>query len=139
MGINYFGITILLAIAAMAVYFWNKRRIVANFLLGGLILIGLSHLDFLDFAGKLGPISGAIMVVGYLGLNLTYLFYLLNKKRKWHIVYACCFSIFFLSFCLAYIDYGKYYEHKAGMLIRIFASFFPLYLLEVRNNGKNLN
>lgn len=137
MKIDYFELLILPAIAIAVLYFWKKRRILANFLLGALILIGLSYLNFLGFTGKPDVLSAAIMIFGYAGLNLTYVFYLMNKKAGWHIVYACCFSIFFLSFCLACIDYGEYHEHKSGMLVRIFVSFFPLYIIEVRHNGKN--
>lgn len=136
MEINYFEIVMLLAISAITIYFWKKRRILANFLLGGLILIGLSYLDFLGFRGKLDVLSGFFMMCGYLGLNLTYVFYFINKSSGWHKIFAGCFSFFFLFLCLFFVDYGKYNEHKAGMLVRVFAAFFPIYIFPVRNDEK---
>lgn len=137
MGINFFGIIILLGICAMTVYFWKKTRLIANFLLGGLILIGLSHLDFLGFGGKLGVLSAFCMMCGYLGLNLTYIFYLINKRSEWHKIYAACFSVFALFFCFVFVDYGKMYEFKTGMLVRVFAAFFPIYIFTLKNERKN--
>ncbi|SHL95487.1 hypothetical protein [Chryseobacterium polytrichastri] len=133
---NFFQFTILLIAIVSIIYSWKKNRLVANFLLGILILIGLSSLDFLDFQGEIGILTACFMMFSYLGFSFTYVIYAANKNSDYHITYSCSFLVIFISVCFFCIDSGKYYEYKFGEALRIIVSFFPLYILTLIEDRK---
>ncbi|MFP3592061.1 hypothetical protein [Chryseobacterium sp. SIMBA_038] len=133
---NFFQLTVLLIVIVTIIYSWKKNRLVANFLLGILILIGLSNLDFLDFEGEMDTLTACFMMFSYLGFSFTYVIYGVNKNSDYHITYSCSFLVIFISVCFFCIDGGKYYEYKFGMASRIIVSFFPLYILTLIEDRK---
>lgn len=136
MNINFFQLSVLLITIIILIYSWKRNRFLANFLLGALILISVSHLDFLDYKGTIDTLTFSSLMSGYSLLNFTYIVYNCNKESNLHMIYSCSFFIIFSLFVLFFVDYGKYYEYKFGTLIRVFISFFPLYVLTVYQDRK---
>lgn len=136
MNINFFQLSVLLITIIILIYSWKRKRSLANFLLGALILIGLSSLDFLDFEREMSILTTCFMMFSYLGFSFTYVIYAANKNSDYHITYSCSFLVIFISVCFFCIDGGKYYEYKFGEALRIIVSFFPLYILTLIEDRK---
>jgi uncharacterized membrane protein YccC len=122
MNINFFQISILLISIVIIIYIWHKSRLISNFLLGALILIALSCLNFLDFKGHLDTISITYMIFSFILLNAT--MWIKNKRKSYIYSIVSFILITFILFVLT--DPGEYYEYKLGIVVRIFLSFFPI-------------
>ena len=130
MEVNYFQLIIFLIVVSVTIYFWYKFKLqfITNFLLGGLILIALSKLDFLGFKGKLDVLSFVFVIAAYIILNISSLLTYMFKEYQQRFFFV--FPVFFFSilvfvlFC--FVDPNEYYEYKFGILSRLFFSFFPL-------------
>ncbi|SDI64118.1 hypothetical protein SAMN05421542_1577 [Chryseobacterium jejuense] len=136
MGLNFFQIAVLLILIGVIIVFWKKLQIVSTFLLGGLLLMGLCSLDFLGFQGTSSALIGFILAVAYCMINITYLILYIKKDHRISLIYAIAFFTLFTLFCLFYIDSGKYYELKFGIIVRLFLSFFPLYFFKYYKTNK---
>lgn len=128
MNLNFFQIAVLIIVIGIIILCWKKIRYISNFFLGGLILIILSSFNFWGFSGKLDALSGFFLTIGYCFINLTYIIFIIKKEAKTPLIFAILFFIMFSVICLFFVDYGKYFEHKFGMILRLFLSFFPLYV-----------
>lgn len=136
MNINFFQFSVLLITLIILIYSWKRKRSLANFLLGALILIALSHLDFLDYNGTIDTLTLTFLITSYSFLSFTYMLYNNNRKSNLHIIYSCSVFIIFWLILFFFFDFGKYYAYKFGTLIRVFFSFFPLYILTVNQDRK---
>ncbi len=95
MEINIFQIVIPIVFIAIVFYIWYRYQIhfIGNFLVGGIILIFLSNLDFLGFKGKIGALSIVLISLFYILLNISTLFIYLFRDKKKNVF---CFSNNFL-------------------------------------------
>lgn len=130
MEINYFQIIKFLIAVSITVYFWYKFKLqfITNFLLGGLILIALSKLDFLGFNGKLDVLSFVFIIAAYIVLNisslLTYMFK--EYQQRFFFLFPIIFFIIITCMFMGVLDKPEDQTYLAGILSRLFLSFFPL-------------
>jgi hypothetical protein len=137
---NLFQITIstIGLITIGLIYLKKGISLLFNFLAGGVILILLSKLDYHDFEGKLDSLSGGIMMLFYVFMNLI-LFYVFSSNNKRECFFSIpLFTYFIMCICLfILVDYGKYYLFKIGIISRVFLAYFPLYTLLYYKKYKN--
>ncbi|GAA4153616.1 hypothetical protein GCM10022217_09580 [Chryseobacterium ginsenosidimutans] len=132
MEINIFQIIISIIFAAVVFYIWFTYKIQykGNFFIGGIILIFLSNLDFLGFEGKIGALSIFLIASFYILLNVSILFiYLFKDKKKIYFVFPTIVFLIILLFEFFFVDPNAFVQFKLGIAIRLFISFFPLFIL----------
>ena len=108
-----------------------KLNFFNRFIFGGIILILLSKMDFLNFRGKIGVLIMANIFIFYLIMNLLPLFiYLFNLeiRRKNYFTLPIMTFLLLIYILLILIDPSKYSILKIGILTRIFFSYFPLHI-----------
>ena len=140
MSLNLFQMIVILGALLLTFSFWYKYRFsfISNFFVGGIILILLCNLDFLDSKGQFTVFTGVFIISSYIILNLSSLFiYLFKNKKHIHIIFPVIIFIIISIFWLFYIHPYGYYKRKTGVLIRMFLAFFPLY--SYTYNKKNIN
>ena len=134
MEINYFQLIIFLIAVSVTVYFWYKFKLqfITNFLLGGLILIALSKLDFLGFKGKLDVLSFVFIIAAYIVLNisslLTYMFK--DYQQRFFFVFPVIFFsiLAFVLFCFVLLIRTNTMNINLGFYHVYFFLFFLYYI-----------
>ena len=134
MEINYFQLIIFLIAVSVTVYFWYKFKLqfITNFLLGGLILIALSKLDFLGFKGKLDVLSFVFIIAAYIVLNisslLTYMFK--DYQQRFFFVFPVIFfsSLAVVLFCFVLLIRTNTMNINLGFYHVYFFLFFLYYI-----------
>jgi len=132
MGLNLFQIVSLIIIFMIMFYIWSIYRVhlISIFFIGGIILILLSKLDFLDFKGKLDVLSVVFITLSYIFINIfsCILYFFDSFKRKiYYFLFPIIAFLIVAIVLVCLIDSYKYLEYKFGILLRLFLAFFPLY------------
>lgn len=129
---------ILLVIIFMIIFFIpHKYYMITNFFIGGVILIFLSKMDFLEFEGKLDPISISFITISYIFIYISSLFiYFFNhyKRKKYYCLFQIIAFLMVSIILIFFIDPYKYLIYKLGILFRLFLSFFPFHIIYYMKN-----
>ena len=142
MEVNYFQLIIFLIVVSVTIYFWYKFKLqfITNFLLGGLILIALSKLDFLGFKGKLDVLSFVFIIAAYIVLNisslLTYMFK--DYQQRFFFVFPVIFFsiLAFVLFCFVLLIRTNTMNINLGFYHDCFCRFFHCYIAHIVINSR---